>query len=98
MRWRMKRCFLIVAVCCVAATGAGSMRAQTTREPVVVRLDPALDELVSTDTQMTPVATGFGFTEGLTWKQEGKTGYLLFSDIAANVINKMTPDGKVSVV
>ena len=74
------------------------MRAQTAREPVVVRLDPALDELVSTDAQMTPVATGFGFTEGLTWKQEGNTGYLLFSDIAANVINKMTPDGKVSVV
>ena len=52
----MKRCFSMVAVCCVAATSAGSMRAQTSREPVVVRLDPALDELVSTGTQMTPVA------------------------------------------
>ena len=94
----MKRCFVIVAVFCVATMGAGSMGAQTPREPIVVRLDPALDDIVSIDAQMTPVATGFGFTEGLTWKQEGKTGYLLFSDIAANVINKMTPDGKVSVV
>jgi gluconolactonase len=64
----------------------------------VVRLDPALDALVSPDAHLQPVKSGFGFTEGLVWAQQGKTGYLVFSDIAANVINKMTPDGTVSVL
>jgi gluconolactonase len=94
----MRKCCVTVAVFCVATMGAGLMRAQTTHESVVVKLDPALDEIVSPDAPLTPVTSGFGFTEGLTWKQEGNTGYLLFSDIAANVINKMTPDGKVSAV
>jgi gluconolactonase len=68
-------------------------------EASVIRLDAALDALVAPDAQLQPVKSGFGFTEGLTWYQKGNTGYLLFSDIPANVINKLTPpDGKVSVV
>jgi gluconolactonase len=90
----MKKCSVVVAVC-VLAMGLGWARAQT--KSVVVRLDPALDALVSMDAQLEPVKSGFGFTEGLVWTQQGKTGYLLFSDIAANVINRMTPDGIVSV-
>jgi gluconolactonase len=70
-----------------------------------VRLDPALDGLVSPDARLERVATGFGFTEGNIWVQQGKegnkdgnkSGYMLFSDIPANVIYKMTPDGKSSI-
>lgn len=63
----------------------------------VVRLDPALDALVSSDAKLERVATGFGFTEGNIWVRQGKSGYLLFSDIPANVIYRMTPDGKTSI-
>ena len=93
----MKKCCVLVAAFGVLTIGLALARAQT-QEPIVVKLDPALDGLVSTDAQLQPVKSGFGFTEGLTWFQQGNTGYLLFSDIAANVINKMTPDGAVSVV
>jgi gluconolactonase len=89
----MKRCGVLVAVFGVLTIGPAFPGAQT-HEPVVVKLDPALDALVSTDAQLQPVKSGFGFTEGLVWSQQG---YLLFSDIAANVINKMMPDGTVSV-
>jgi gluconolactonase len=92
----MKKYCTLVAVFGVLTMGLTLARAQT-HEPVVVKLDPALDALVSTDAQLQPVTSGFGFTEGLTWFQQGKTGYLLFSDIPANVVNKMTPDGTVSV-
>ena len=62
----------------------------------VVRLDPSLDALVPASAKVEKVAGEFGFTEGPVWVRQG--GYLLFSDIPANVINKWTPaDGKVSV-
>ena len=64
-------------------------------EGPVVRVDPALDALVAPDAQLTRLHTGFGFTEGITWVDKG--GYLLLSDIPANVIYKLTPTGAVSV-
>jgi gluconolactonase len=41
------------------------------------------------------LAEGYAFLEGPVWVRKG--GYLLFSDIPANVIDKRTSDGKVSV-
>ncbi|MBI3048544.1 MAG: SMP-30/gluconolactonase/LRE family protein [Acidobacteria bacterium] len=66
------------------------------RQAAVVRLDPALDALVAPDATVERVATGFGFTEGPVWVRKG--GYLIFSDIPANVIHRWNPaDGAVSV-
>ncbi len=61
----------------------------------VVRLDPTLDQIISSDTKVEKLAGGFGFVEGPVWVRQG--GYLLFSDIPANAINKWTLDGKVAV-
>lgn len=63
----------------------------------IIRLDPALDALVPPGAQVEKVADGFGFLEGPVWVHTSSPGYLLFSDIPANAINKWTPDGKVSV-
>jgi gluconolactonase len=82
--------FFILAI---AAPAAG----QKIPDKPVVRVDPALDALVSPDAKLELVKGGFGFTEGALWVDKGKSGYLLFSDIPANVIYKWTPDGKVSV-
>ncbi len=41
------------------------------------------------------LATGFQFTEGPIWVPQA--GSLLFSDIPANTIYRVTPGGKVSV-
>jgi hypothetical protein len=70
-------------------------RGQTpTQESVVVRLDPALDAIVTADARVERVATGFGFTEGPVWVRKG--GFLIFSDIPANVIHRWSPsDGRV---
>jgi gluconolactonase len=62
----------------------------------VSRLDPALDAIVARDAKVERVATGFGFTEGPVWVRKG--GFLIFSDIPANVIHRVNPaDGTVSV-
>lgn len=58
----------------------------------IERLDPALDAIAPPDVQIEKIGSGFRFTEGPIWIKEG---YLLFSDIPNNVINKWTPDGKV---
>src|SRR5665213_2853316 len=62
----------------------------------VARINPALDEIVPFDSKVEKVAGSFGFLEGPVWVQKG--GYLLFSDIPANVIYKFNPaDEKVSI-
>ena len=62
-----------------------------------MRLDPALDALVSPDAKVELVKGGFGFTEGTVWMQQGRTGHLLFTDIPGNVIWSLMPDGNASV-
>src|SRR2546427_3153956 len=62
----------------------------------VARLNPALDEIVPADAKVEKLADSFGFLEGPVWVRKG--GYLLFSDIPANVIYKWSPDvAKVSI-
>jgi gluconolactonase len=62
----------------------------------IVRLDPALDAIVSADATLETVGDRFGLTEGPLWVQDGTSGYLLVSDLIANVIYKWTPDGQLS--
>src|SRR5215831_19257466 len=83
--------FAALAIVLAASTAAS---AQSSSDKSVVRLDPALDALVSPDAKLELVRGDFGFTEGTTWVSQGRSGYLLFSDIPANVIYKMSPDGK----
>jgi gluconolactonase len=89
MKW-LKVFSLIVA----AALPLTKIQAQGANE--VVRLDPGLDDIVSADAKVEKLAGDFGFVEGPVWVRQGK-GYLLFSDIPANVINKWIPGGTVSV-
>ncbi|MGH9439260.1 MAG: SMP-30/gluconolactonase/LRE family protein [Terriglobia bacterium] len=63
----------------------------------VVRLDPAVNAIVPSGAHVEKLAGNFGFLEGPVWVHDRQPGYLLFSDIPANVIDKWTPDGKVSV-
>ena len=85
----------LAALACLLATGFAG--AQTSSDKAVVRLDPALDALVSPDAKVELAKGGFGFTEGPVWMQQGKTGFLLFTDIPGAVVWKLTPDGKASV-
>ena len=62
----------------------------------VARLNPPLDDIVPVDAKVEKLAGSFGFLEGPVWVRKG--GYLLFSDIPANVIYKWNPvEGKASI-
>ena len=87
----MTRAAVVILMACAAAC------AQTPDPHPVRSFDPSLAKLVSSDARLEVAARGFGFTEGNTWVQHGKEGYLLFVDIPMNNVYKMTPDGKVLV-
>jgi len=95
----MKKFMMFVTVSLVLELGLSTLHAQMPSDkPTVLRLDPALDELIAPDARLELAKTGFGFTEGTTWMPQGKNnGYLVFSDMAANVIYKLTMDGQASV-
>ena len=65
----------------------------------IVRVDPALDAIVSSDSKLEELARGFLFTEGPVWvpATANTSGYLLFSDPNANTIYRWSADGQVSV-
>lgn len=93
----MKKLRLSAVVVLIMTIGVPFLLSQTPANKPILRLDPALDALVSPDAKLELVKTGFGFTEGITWVQHGKSGYLLFSDMPANVIYKMPPDGQATI-
>src|ERR1035437_2402044 len=98
MRLNMKKVYVLIASLSVMMFGLGIVRAQTPGDkPSVVRVDPALDQIISPDAKLEVMNTGFGFTEGLTWVQHGRAGHLLFTDIPGNVVYKMTADGNATV-
>jgi gluconolactonase len=49
---------------------------------------PRLRDLIEPDAAIERVATGFGFVEGPVWHQKGR--YLLFSDLAGDVVRRRT--------
>jgi len=63
----------------------------------IVRLDPALDEIIAPDGKLETLGDRFGLTEGPVWIRQGSGGYLLFSDCAANVIYKWEAGQPLSV-
>ena len=84
---------LTVAAITLMAGITGALADPPVDKPVTKK-DPALDALISADAKLEEIATGFGFTEGLVWVPERHGGYLLMSDMPANVIYKVSTDGK----
>jgi gluconolactonase len=67
------------------------MHAADKRDFKLVGLDAGFWQIIDHDATMTPVATGFGFTEGPAWD---KNGFLYVSDEVQNKIFKVFPNGE----
>ncbi len=107
----MSRAGLVLSICPLAfvvgcnpqntaapAPGAASATARPGDASgfAIVKLDPALDAIVSADATLETIGDRFGLTEGPVWVEDGAGGHLLFSDLIANVIYKWAPDGQLS--
>jgi len=87
------------AICCAALINGAvfvALSAQTPQSGPTMRVDPGFDEIVSPGTTMETVRSGFGFINGIVWVRESGGGHLLISDIPANVVQRWTPDGKMT--
>src|ERR1019366_4797545 len=81
----------------LSAAMALPVAAQAESPNAVLRLDPALDAIVSPDSKVEKLAGGFLFLEGPVWVRKG--GYLIFSDIPGNVIDKWdSKSGKITAL
>ena len=89
-----------VFVVCFAALVSGSVflssSAQAPQSATTRRVDPAFDAIVSSGATVETLKDGFGFINGILWVKESGGGHLLISDIPANVVQRWTPDGKMS--
>ena len=87
----MRRFCVTAAAAAVLMTGMLMAQIPT---PTIVRKSPALDALIAPDAVFEKLGEGFKWTEGPVWNTKG--GFLLFSDIPNNVINKWEPGKGVS--
>ncbi len=65
------------------------------KSPMIVRLDPRLDQIVPVDAALEKIADGFVWAEGPVWNRSGK--YLLFSDVPNNRIVKWKAGEGISI-
>jgi gluconolactonase len=79
---------LFLAAAAVAVLMTSSVMTQIPT-PTIVKKSPALDALIAADAVFEKLGEGFRWTEGPVWSRKG--GFLLFSDIPNNVINKWEP-------
>src|ERR1700722_4422458 len=89
----IKKFWLVVEASLLATAVGLSVGAAQTNNAGIVRFDPAVDAILPGDAKLEMLpADGFEGGEGPVWINSGKNGYLLFSDIPGNRIEKWTPD------
>src|SRR3981081_776359 len=97
----MKKFRLLVMWFLFAGFGPGSLYGQAPPQPPtgILKMDPAMEELIDTNAQVEPVIKDFFyFTEGIVWVPQGKErGTRVFAEMAANKILNLTMDGKLSL-
>jgi len=77
----------------IAGIAVALAQTQTGGSGSIERLDSGLDAIVPANATIERVAGGFKWPEGPVWVH---SGFLLFSEIPSAVIDKWTPDGKVT--
>ena len=60
----------------------------------IARLDPGLDNIIDKNAKIEVIGDGFLWSEGPVWVKNG--GYLLFSDVPANIIYKWKEGEKIT--
>ncbi|HXS80731.1 MAG TPA: SMP-30/gluconolactonase/LRE family protein [Gammaproteobacteria bacterium] len=88
----------VVLATVLAAAGVEAQPGNPATRPFrVVRADPELDAVVSSDARLELLGDRFGLTEGPVWVPDGDAGYLLFSDLISNVIYRWAPGEPITV-
>jgi gluconolactonase len=87
-------CLLALAIACATPAAVASIGEQPFS---ITRAAPELDAVIAPDAHLELLGDRFGITEGPVWVPDGGGGYVLVSDLTANVIYRIAPDKTVSV-
>ena len=94
----VNRTWVGALIAVVSASLSAQQPAPPTEQPFrILKSDPGLDELIAPDARLEVIAEHIGLSEGPLWIRDEQGGYLVFSDVAANVIYKRAADGLLSV-
>jgi gluconolactonase len=85
-------------LCCALHLQLAPLLVRAADELPPVRLDPNLDALLAPEARVEMLFRADTVFDGLAWVRNGEEGYLLFSDVPGNAIDRLTPDGRVSVL
>jgi gluconolactonase len=88
---------IAMATASVATSPAAQPADPAPRPFRIVRTDPKLDEVVSSDARLELIGDRFGLTEGPVWVPDEDDGFLLFSDLISNVIYRWAPGEPTTV-
>lgn len=80
--------FVTLHLAAVASTAIAQDTLNFPQIGEIIRLDPALDELIAKDAKLEVISSGFVWTEGPVWVPDDSGGHLLFSDIPQNSVMK----------
>jgi gluconolactonase len=83
-RYHASRRTVLAGLTATLTCAAAPARAATSGR--ITRFDPALDALIDVASPVEVIATGYRWAEGPVWVKRG--GYLLFSDVPANVVHR----------
>lgn len=84
------------AIASIRSPNRISSPARSAAESTVVRLDPAIDALLEPNAKLETLYRRDSIFDGPAWIRNGGSGYLIFSDVPENVIDKLNADGSVS--
>jgi gluconolactonase len=87
---------LLLLLACALILLAGLSPARAAENPYALRLDPAIDAILPPDARVETLFARDSIFDGPTWVRTGNSGYLIFSDVPGNVIDKLRSDGRVS--
>ncbi len=93
MRYPLRPGLLVILLCVSIGTSTQGTEPKTIGQ--IIRLDPALDQLLPENAVIEVLGDGFAWSEGPVWIPSGQ--YALFSDIPRNQIVQWKPDSGISI-
>jgi gluconolactonase len=96
---KIRLSLLTVIMICLICLRSGMSEESANRSTIgeIIILDERMNELISPDSKIELLATGFEWSEGPLWIHDERGGYLIFSDIPRNSVMKWKEGEGVSL-
>jgi gluconolactonase len=98
LRTSTRRLEVLLFTFCALSLGCGRLSARAASGSAVLLLDRHAATLMASDAGLEALYRRGSIFDGPAWVRHGGSGYLIFSDVPGNVIDKLNPDGSVSVL